>query len=304
LRILISGGTGFIGSSLAPKLIQQGHKVTILSRQMRPPRELLPGTSVIVCDSTLPGDWQKRVGDHDLIINLAGASIFRWWDAAGRRLIEDSRILTTRNLVEGLAHRQNRETQLLSISGIGYYGHQVDKMLDETDPPGDGFLADVSEHWEEAAFAAREYGVRVVVCRLGHVLGRSGGMLPKLITLSKLRLGSKWGTGQQWVSWVHVDDLISTLIFLGERKDIEGPINITSPNPVRNYELMELLNRFLHTNPLVPPIPALALRLALGDFASVFLNGQRVLPRKLVDSGYDFMFPTLHDAFAGLFATR
>ena len=300
MRILITGGTGFIGDSLTGLLAERGHEVTVLTRAVRKGYVLPRGASILQGNPTLAGPWQDGVADHDVVINLAGASIFSYWSQGNRQKILDSRLLTTRNVVHALASRKAGETHLLSISGVGYYGHHGDEILDEDSPPGDDFLAQVALQWEREALIAREHNVRVVICRLGHVLGRERGMLPKLVTAHRFRIGGTWGNGQQWLSWIHKQDLMETLLFLLEHREISGPINVTAPNPVRNRDMARLMNKALNRTLFIPSIPAFILKLTLGDFAGVFLNGQRALPRKLTAHGYRFRYPSMEEAFKDL----
>jgi len=303
MKILVSGGTGFVGKNLVGTLNDHGHEVTVLTRAIRAPLEMPEGVSVMEGDPTKPGHWQEKAADYEVIINLAGAPIFRQWSSKAKQEILHSRILATRNLVEAVAGRKNQETHFLSASGIGYYGFREDEILDESGAPGDDFLATVAVRWEHAAMGAQLLGARLVLCRFGHVLGRSGGVLPRLMRLSKLRLGSYWGNGRQWVSWIHEEDLARTFLYLLERKDIVGPTNVTAPGPVRNRELTELLSRCLHIRPLLPPVPSFSLRLLSGEFATVFLKGQRVVPQRLLDSGFAFKFATLDGALRELLAS-
>jgi uncharacterized protein (TIGR01777 family) len=254
------------------------------------------GVGIIIADPTTRGRWQDKVAENEVIINLAGDSIFRRWSSKAKQEIVNSRILTTRNLVDALACRKHQETHFFSASGIGYYGFHGDDLLDENAIPGTDFIATLAARWESAAMGAGGFGTRVVLCRLGHVLGAGGSVLPKLITLSKLRLGSHWGSGRQWISWIHEDDMARVFLYLLERRDIVGPINVTAPHPVRNREMMDLLSQFLETQSLAPPVPGFVLRLLTGEFATVFLEGQRVVPRRLLESGFRFKYPSLNHA--------
>ncbi len=296
MKILISGGTGFIGGILTGKLLEHGHEVTVLARSIEKAGTLSKGVEAILCDTTKPGTWQTAVAQHDAVINLAGVSIFRRWNHRGKQEILKSRILTTKNIVEALSGRKGRETRFISASGIGYYGFRSDEILDESSTPGDDFLAQVAQQWEAIASSASRFGANVALCRMGHVLGRNGGVLQKLATVTKLVLGSQWGNGLQWVSWIHETDLADIYLFLLEHRDITGPINITTPQPVRNKEMMALLRQHLRKNSLLPRIPAFVLKLIAGEFSSAFLNGQRVMPQVLQSRGYRFKYPTMSTA--------
>ena len=271
-----------------------------MTRSIRDRMEMPEGVSIMECDPTKPGHWQEKAADYEVIINLAGATIFRHWSSKAKHEILYSRILATRNLIEAMAGRKNKETHFLSVSGIGYYGFRGEDILDEGNPSGYDFLAWVAAQWESAALCVQELGVRLVICRLGHVFGLGGGVLPKLILLSRIHLGSQWGNGLQWTSWIHEDDVAEAFLFLLAREDITGPVNITTPEPVRNTEMMRVLCRFIKAKPLIPRVPGFVLRLMAGEFATVFVNGQRVVPRRLINSGFAFKYATLSEALCSL----
>ena len=251
-------------------------------------------------DPTKAGSWQKIAGEHDVIINLAGFSIFNRWTKKVKKEIFDSRILTTKNLVDALSYRKQKEIHFLSGSGVGYYGFHQDKVIDENDGPGNDFLARVASAWEQAAVTAEKFGARVVLCRIGIVLGRHGGALARLIPLFKCCLGTALGNGEQWFSWIHEQDLTNIFLFLLEHPEVKGPINFTAPHPVSNRELMRTLSAVLHKPALPFPVPGFLLRLTHGESADIFLKGQRVLPQKLLHKGYVFRFPTLTAALHDL----
>ena len=300
MRVFLTGGSGFIGSFLTFALVNQGHEITILSRNIKKLPLFPPGARILEADPTKPGSWQKTAGDHEVIINLAGFSIFNRWTKEGKKQIFDSRILTTNNLAEALSHRKEKETHFLSASGVGYYGFQGDTFVDEHAGPGDDFLARVACAWEQAALAAQRYGARVVLCRIGIVLGRQGGAFARLVPLFKCCLGAPLGSGKQWFSWIHVQDLASIFLFLLQHPELEGPVNVTAPHPVRNQELTQTLSTFLHKPHLPFPLPEFFLRLTHGESADLFLKGQRVLPQKLLRKGFVFTFPTLPEALKDL----
>jgi uncharacterized protein (TIGR01777 family) len=304
MRVLITGGTGFVGQSLTRALVREGHEVTVLTRALREGRVPPHGVSLVLGDPTRPAPWQDEIAGHQAVINLAGASIFAPWTDRNKQRIIASRVLTTRHVVQALARKETGMVHLLSASGIGYYGHHGDEFLDEDAPPGDDFLAQLARSWEEEALAARGLAARVVICRFGHVLDTSGGALRKLIMASRLRIGSTWGDGRQWLSWIHRRELTDVLLFVLRRQEIEGILNVTSPNPVRNMEMAQYLAEALRKRMLVPRVPGFLLKRLLGEFAGVFLNGQRVLPRRLLEYGYSFKYPALREALADLLSDR
>jgi uncharacterized protein (TIGR01777 family) len=284
MDVFLTGGTGLVGRRLARALINRGYRVTVLTRTPPQPGNLPGGVTFVVGDPSEPGEWQQRVVEHHTVINLAGASIFRRWTRKGKHTISNSRLLSTENLVGALAPRA-KETVLLSASGVGYYGHRGDEILGENSPSGSTFLSHLAMGWEAAAHRASDHEVRVVLCRLGHVLARDGGVLRKLVPLFKLGLGSPWGSGRQWFSWIHEADLCNIFLFLMEHREISGPINCTSPEPVRNREMVQVLAEVLHRPTPLPTLPRFFLKSVLGEFSSVFVDGQRVLPKSLVSSG-------------------
>ena len=301
MKIFITGGTGFVGTSLTKELIAQGHRVTLLTRTIKPGRTLPSGATFLEGNPLQPGPWQKAVPDHDVFINLAGASIFSRWTDAAKKEIRESRLLTTRNLVSALAERKGLETLLLSTSAVGYYGFHEDEELGEESPPGTDFLAQVCRDWEAEAQKAEQYGVRVIRCRFGIVLGERGGALDQMLPLFKKGLGSPLGSGRQWFSWIHQRDLSRIFLFLLDRKEVSGPLNCTAPQPVTNKELTRLLAEALGRPAFLPAVPGFILKLVLGEFGNVLLTGQRVLPRKLLTLGYEFLYPELKKALQNLF---
>ena len=304
LNIFIIGGTGFIGRTLSKILLGAGYSVTILSRRTSLDSSLKHDIAFIQADATVPGQWQKLLPDFDVVINLAGVSIFRRWTSKSKQEILNSRVFVTRNIIDALRMCRGKIRHFFSVSGVGYYGFHRDEILDEDDPAGSDFLAKVADEWESEVRRVKELGIRPVICRLGHILGNHGGVLPKLIALARLNLASHWGSGNQWISWIHEKDLAGSIIFLLENSAIIGPVNITSPNPVRNREMMRLLAKLTGKRVLIPPVPEFVLRLVTGEFTSVFVNGQRVIPQKLMKQGFVFKYPDLQGALDALLGSR
>ncbi len=301
MKIFITGGTGFVGTHLTRNLTEQGHQVTLLTRAIKPGRSLPPGASFLEGDPTRPGPWQQQTPEHDVFINLAGASIFSRWTVEQKKAMRDSRLLTTRNLVEAIGSGKEGERVLISTSAIGYYGFHGDEELTEEDPPGNDFLAVLCRDWEAEALKAEAFGVRVVRCRFGIVLGDKGGALDQMIPLFKKGLGSPLGSGRQWFSWIHQQDLSRSLLFLIGQKEASGPYNCTAPNPVRNQDLTKILARVLGKPAFMPSVPGFVLKLIMGEFGNVLLQGQKVLPRRLFSLGFQFQFPELEGALQNLF---
>ena len=295
MKISITGGTGFIGRNLARRLAAKGHTILVLTRSKKEPEEPDARITYIQGESIKPGLWQEYIKDCDIIINLAGATIFSKWNKKQKKLILESRVKTTQNIVQDLRTRSEKKVTLISASAIGYYGFHKDEELDEKAGPGDDFLASVTQAWETEALKAREKGVRVVIARFGIVLGEKGGALSMMAPFFKLFIGGPLGSGRQWFSWIHIRDLVEIVIFLIEHPEISGPINACSPHPLRNKDLAKALGKALH-RPSFLRAPAFMVRLLLGEFGSVVLKGQRVLPRRLLQFGFVFQFPEIQGA--------
>ena len=298
MKVFMTGGTGFVGTYLSRDLVQAGHDITILTRRAQPPAPSRPGISFYTGDPTKEGPWMALVPEHDWIINLAGASIFKRWTEAKKKEIMESRERTTRNLVAALAAGDRRQL-FCSTSAVGIYGAQGEEELTEDSPTDASFLGEVTKTWEAEAMKAQDLGVRVVVTRFGVVLGRDGGALSQMVPLFKKFFGGPIGSGAQWFSWIHQADHARAFRFIQENPQLSGPVNFTAPNPVRNRELARALGRVLH-RPSFMPTPAFMLRLVLGEFADTLLTGQKVLPQRLLDGGFKFEFPTVDAALADL----
>lgn len=298
MKVFITGGTGFLGSALTERFLAEGHSVTILSRSSKN-RNIKLGLAYCEGNPTKSGAWQKEVARHDVVINLAGASIFRTWNDKNKKAIYDSRIISTRNLVDAIGETKKKMT-LLNGSAVGYYGFRDNAELDENSSPGDDFLAEVVRDWEAEAQKAEKFGTRVVLCRIGVILGRDGGALSKMLSVFKWGLGSPLGSGSQWFSWIALHDLVNIFSYLMENETISGPVNCTSPQPVTNREMTRALGRALHRPTFLPPVPAFVIRGLLGEFSDVFVRGQKVIPGKLLTKEFVFEFPEIEAAFVHL----
>jgi len=297
MKFFITGATGFVGTYLCRNLLEAGHEVTGVGT--RPEHRLISHDQFhyISADTTQPGSWQDALTDVDAVVNLAGKTIFNRWTTRYKIAMYDSRILTTRNLVDALP--DGRDVVLCSTSAVGYYGDQGDAVLSEDAPAGDDFLARLGEHWEKEALAAEAKGARVVLARFGIVLGRGGGALGKMVPAFRMMVGGPLGDGMQWFPWIHMDDIIAAVKFLVTTDATRGPFNFCAPNPVRNLELAKALGDVLQ-RPAVMPAPAFMIRLVMGEFGNTLLASQRAVPAKLLDSGFEFAFPELHDALVDL----
>jgi uncharacterized protein (TIGR01777 family) len=294
MQIFITGGSGFIGTHLAKRFLEtdgdvagEDVRITATGHRRRHPSLADDRFTYLSADTTQPGDWQTHAAQADLILNLAGRSIFHTWTENYKTKMRDSRILTTRNLVAALPEKS--EALLCSASAVGFYGSCGETALTESSPRGEDFLATLSEAWEAEARAAEAKGARVVLMRFGIILGAEGGAIPKMLPAFRLGLGGPLGGGEQWFPWLHVEDLYRGVRFLMEKPQIQGPVNFTAPRPIRQAEMAKLLGRLLH-RPAFLPTPALAVKLAMGELGQALLASQRVTPEQLLGAGFEFSY--------------
>ena len=296
MHILLTGGTGLIGRGLCRHWAQQGHQLTVWSRS--------PQRVAALCGAQVRGIGQlEELGAEpvDAVVNLAGAPIAdRPWTSKRKSLLWASRISLTEQLLSWLQGRADKPRLLLSGSAVGWYGDGGERELHEDSPPVcEDFAAQLCGAWEETAQRAEALGMRVVLVRTGLVLARDGGMLKRLLPPFKLGLGGRLGDGRQWMPWVHLDDQIALMDFLLQQEQASGPYNACAPNPVRNAEFARALGRALH-RPALLPVPAVVLRVGLGELSGLLLGGQRALPVRLSDAGFRFRFTDLDTALADL----
>jgi uncharacterized protein (TIGR01777 family) len=293
MKVMITGGLGFVGTQLSMRLLKGGNEVTVVDHSPQPRPYTPSEVHYMPADTTMPGNWQDAIAVQDAVINLTGASIFSRWTTKTKQLMYDSRILTTRNVVDAMPAQKG--TLLCSTSAVGYYGFRGDDELTEEDGPGTDFLARLAADWEREALKAGDKGSRVVVTRFGLVLGKTGGVLGQMIPLFKKFMGGPLGNGGQWFSWIHMEDLLSAFLFVFNNHDIHGAINCCAPHPVRNRDLAKALGQVL-SRPAVVPTPAFVLRLVLGELGSIILEGQRVIPARLLRNGFVFQYPEIRGA--------
>jgi uncharacterized protein len=307
MRIFVTGATGLVGRRLVRALHERGDQAVILTRRADHARELFGNNaSVVEGDPMRSGPWMDTVADCDAVIHLAGENVFaRRWNADFKKLLRDSRILSTQHVVEALRRRPLRADGqakvLVNASAIGYYGPHGDEKLTEDSEPGSDFLAQLCVEWERAACAAESAGVRVAMVRVGVVLDKEGGALAKMLTPFRLFAGGPVGSGRQWMSWIHYDDLVNLFLFAVDNAQVQGALNGTAPNPVTNREFSKALGRVLH-RPSFVWTPQAALRIVLGEVADIVATGQRVLPKRALELGYSFQYPRLDAALAHIFA--
>jgi uncharacterized protein len=298
MRVIVTGGTGFIGSALCRELLAAGHLPVVLSRDpQRALGRLGARIEAVRWEPGRGGDWQQTLDGADALINLAGESIAAGrWTAARKAAIRDSRVASTRSLVEAIGRAERRLKTLLNASATGYYGPRGDDPVTEEDPPGDDFLARVCREWEAEAREAEALGVRVALVRTGVVLGRGGGALARLLPPFKLFVGGPLGSGRQGFPWVHLADVIGVYLWALQDEAATGPLNATGPEPITNKQFCQALGRVLG-RPCWAPVPGFALKLLLGEMAeALLLRGQKVLPTRTERLGYRFQFATAEAA--------
>lgn len=295
--ILIAGGSGLIGSRLSHLLREQGHEVLHLSRRARPDAAFRsyrwsPAASSIDDEAVLRADY---------VINLAGAGIAdKPWTAARKQLIIDSRVDSARTLSAAFERLQHYPKAYISGAAVGYYGDRGDEWMDENSAPGEGFLPESCMAWEKAIGEAGRPGLRKVAIRIGIVLSTQGGAMEKILLPFRFRVGTYFGDGSQWYSWIHIDDLCRIFIKAVEDDSMQGTYNGVAPNPATNKELTEAIKEALGNSGLLAPVPAFALRLAMGEMADVVLDSTRVRSGKIEAAGFQFSFPTLEKALPDL----
>ena len=296
MKLLVAGGTGFIGSVLCRTLIERGHTLIVLTRKP----SAYPETSSI---QFIPWESEqlRRGLMFDAVVNLAGqVPAIKRWSSRQKQEILVSRINTTRRVVKAIGEQAQKSSVLINASAIGYYGDRTNEELDEKDRAGTGFLADLCQMWEAEAQRAESFGVRVVRLRIGFVLGPNGGALAKMAPVFRCFLGGVIGHGRQWVSWIHLKDVVGLIEWALLHPQIKGALNATAPYPATMRGFCEELAYTLH-RPLWLGVPAPILRVMLAEMAEVVLTGQRVLPRVALDSGYSFHYPQLREALKACF---
>lgn len=297
MRIGITGATGFIGTHFVKLAAQQGHEIVAYSRRAR------PGSNTLVQPAAAP--WQLPEPDRplDALLHLAGEPVFGLWTAGKRERVRDSRVAFTENLIQHLGTWKQPPAAVLVASGVGFYGDRGDQILTESSPPGKGFLADICVGWEAAAQRAEErLGARVVCFRTGLVLGNEGGAFPLMRRAFSFGLGGKFGSGRQWMPWIHIADEVGLMLWAVEHATVSGPLNLCAPNPVTNADFTRALAAALH-RPAILHAPAFALKAALGELAQeMLLSGQRAQPAAAEAGGYAFQYPILAPALAHLLA--
>lgn len=300
MKVAVTGATGFVGSRLVEKLQAENHQILVLTRDPVRARRVFPANNFpnveIQAYSPLQsGEWQQKISGCDGVVNLAGAPIAESrWTPERKQEILDSRKIGTEKIVEAIAQANPKPGVLINSSAIGYYGTSETATFDETSSPSDDFLAQVCQAWESEAEKVKNSGVRLVILRTGIVLGM-GGALAKMLTPFRMFAGGPLGSGRQWFSWIHRDDLVNIILQALTQPEIAGVLNATAPEPVRMSEFCKVLGESLH-RPSWLPVPDFALEMLLGDAAQVILEGQQVLPKRTQSYGITYQYPTVKQA--------
>ncbi|MGA9225792.1 MAG: TIGR01777 family oxidoreductase [Mesobacillus sp.] len=291
MKIAISGGTGLVGKALSSELIRNGHEVIILTRS-KINSSANPQFIQWLNDGDQP---EKALEGIDAIVNLAGATINHRWTDEYKQEILESRLRATSEINRIIGKLKLKPEVVINASAVGYYGTSVTAEFSEQSAQGNDFLAETVARWETAASAASDSGVRVVLCRFGVILDEKGGALPRMVMPYKLFGGGKIGSGQQWLSWIHIKDVVGGIMFAIENNQLTGPVNFSSPEPVNMDQFGKTLAKVIN-KPHWMPVPSFLLKLILGEMSILVLEGQRVLPEKLLRAGFEFHFPHLQDA--------
>jgi uncharacterized protein len=308
MKIIIAGGTGFLGGPLAEMYAEDGHDVRVLTRSLESgdtrhdPGTGVPGITRVgwTADGNT-GPWAAVVEGADAVINLSGESLAsKRWSAEAKKRFRDSRILATRSLAVAIGAAKTPPAVFVSGSAVGFYGPADSQPLTESDPAGSDFLAQLCTDWEQEARKAERPGTRVVLLRTGVVLERSGGALPEMMRPFKFFVGGPIGSGRQYVSWIHRLDWIEIVRWIVQTPVVSGPVNATAPHPVTNRHLSRALGRAMHRPSLVSA-PGFAVKIVVGEFADSVLTGQRVLPARAQKDGYHFRYPEIEQALRGIF---
>lgn len=289
----ITGGTGFVGGHLVRHLLEREYRVIVTGRSAPPKPPPIDNLTYVAADTSVPGSWQDELKEVDLVVNLAGVSIFHYWTKSYKQSIYDSRILTTRNLVSALP--TDREVTFCSASALGFYGSRGDDLLAEGEPVGKDYLAEVCRDWEKEVLLAAEKKARVIITRFSTVVDKSGGAMKVMIPPYRFFVGGPMGSGKQWFPWIHLSDLIAAILYLVDNKESTGIYNFCAPESIRNIDMAKTLGRLLH-RPALLKVPAFAMGLILGEFGKSIMGSQRGTPQKLLEEGFQFQFADFESA--------
>lgn len=298
MKVVGAGLSGLIGRPLASQLVKK-YELLRLVREITPQNNSLPGKGVIWKPPFL-GDWSQEIDGAYAVINLSGESVAdKRWTSAQKKELRNSRIQTTKALVDAIGQAKTKPKVFINASAIGYYGPRDDSPLDEKTPLGTGFLADLCQEWEGEALRTKTFSVRTVLLRTGIVLAKEGGALAKMLPPFKMGLGGSLGNGRQFMSWIHIEDEVNAILKTLEDPSINGAVNLTAPHAVSMKEFAVSLGKTLK-RPAFFPVPGTVLKVLLGDMSEMFLTGQNVRPEVLLRSGFTFRFPSLGPALSDL----
>ncbi|HSH01698.1 MAG TPA: TIGR01777 family oxidoreductase [Anaerolineae bacterium] len=308
MHILVSGGTGLIGRPLAARLVNDGHKVTILTRSPRAADEFEVKVELLAWDGQTTDGWREVINEVDAVIHLAGANVAGEgmfpdrWTPERKQLILQSRLQSGQALVAAIRAAEKKPKLFVQASAIGYYGSDLSaERLAEGSPSGDDFLAQVCVDWEASTAEVEEMGVRRVILRTGVVFSMAGGALPSLVLPFKFFAGGPVGSGRQWISWIHMDDEIEAIVFLLESESAAGVYNLTAPQALTNRDLATAIGKVMG-RPALVPTPAVAMKLMFGEVATVIVEGQHVYPKNLLEAGFKFKYSQVEPALRDLLA--
>ncbi len=292
MKIVIAGGTGFIGRALVKRLLEDHHKVVVLSRKVDAFRETQSADlKVEAWDGQTPGAWASQLEGADAVVNLSGEGIAdKLWSAKRKRALRESRLHSTRALVGAIAEAHQKPKVLVSASAVGFYGPVASGDVPDNSSKGRGFLADLCAQWEEEAKKAEAFGLRVVLLRLGVVLEKEAGALPKFLFPFRFYAGGPLGSGHQFFPWVHRVDVVGTVLYALQNSSVSGPVNVVSPGVLTMGEFCSVLGKVLN-RPSWAPVPTFVLYLLLGEMASMLVTGQKAVPKRLTEAGYHFRYP-------------
>lgn len=300
MRVIITGGTGLIGSALAKSLLADGHEVIVLSRNPGSAK-IQPGVRIENWTARSGDGWSNLITSDTAIVNLAGAGIGdKRWSEDRKKLILESRVNAGAAVVDAIEKASEKPRVVIQSSAVGYYGTPGDQILTEDSPAGEDFLADVCKEWEDSTQAVESMGVRRVIIRSGVVLSMDGGALPRMLLPFKLMVGGPIGDGKHWFPWIHIDDEIKAIRFLIENENAKGVFNVMAPNPLTNGDFTHEVGKVMQ-KPAVIPVPKLALQMMFGEMAIMVIDGQRAVPKRLQEHNFEFVYPTVEPALKNLF---
>ena len=298
-KIVITGATGLIGRKIAKRLIERGDEVIIFSRSIEKAMRSVPNAARYVHWDINSEEWKQNLNGIDVVINLSGENLMaKRWSSEQKKKIRDSRILSTKALVTTINELPDKPKVFVSASAVGFYGNP-ETEVDETFPPGKGFLAEVVKDWEKESEPLNKIGVRRVIVRIGIVLDKDGGALEKMVLPFKLFIGGPLGSGNQWMSWIHIEDLVKLFLFAIDNEDVEGVVNCVSPNPVNMKEFAKTIGITLK-RPSIFKVPPFVLKMILGEASKTVLEGVKVSPAKVLNFGYEFGYKNIQEAIEDL----